>query len=455
MTLLLAHGIGGISLPVPTWLFFWGAAVVLFVSFVALGVLWRRPLLERDDWGKPLPEWLQSFLLSRALRIALGSVSLGLLVIVTVAAALLGDESPSRNLAPTFVYIVFWLGLLPVVPVLGDVWPVLNPWKAAADAVAWLVERLGVQAGSGAAYPERLGRWPAAILLFLWAALELAYWNPAAPRSLGLAIVIYSALTWMGAAVFGREIWFRSGEAFTSYFGFLARMAPLFAAREREGRKEIVVRPPLVGLAFRHVRPGSIAFVAVMLGSVAFDGFSRTIWWQDRRASLAAVSIDHFALTGTLLNVAGLVVAIAAVALAYLGAVELSRRRSGAAGDHADLYLGSLIPIAAAYAVSHYFTLLLIQGQFAITLASDPLGRGWDLFGTADFQPEASHLSPPTRSGTSRWPRWRPRRGTRAAHDRAAQRDVVSRARRRGQQIPMLALMVLYTVGGLWLLAQN
>ena len=60
-----------------------------------------------------------------------------------------------------------------------------------------------------------------------------------------------------------------------------------------------------------------------MLGSVAFDGFSRTVWWQDRRASLAAVSVDHFALTGTLLNVAGLLLAIVLVALAYLGAVEL------------------------------------------------------------------------------------------------------------------------------------
>ena len=44
---LLAHGIGGVrDLPVPTWLFFWGGAVVLVVSFLALGVLWRTPQLE-------------------------------------------------------------------------------------------------------------------------------------------------------------------------------------------------------------------------------------------------------------------------------------------------------------------------------------------------------------------------------------------------------------------------
>jgi hypothetical protein len=454
LTLLFAHGIGGAKdLPVPTWLFSWGAAFVLFVSFVALGVLWRRPLLEREDWGRPLPERLQTVLLSQALRIALGAFSFGLLVLVTVA-AFVGDTSPGRNITPTFVYVVFWLGLVPVVICLGDVWPVLNPWKAAADALSWALERLRIDTGTGHEYPARLGRWPAALLLTSYAALELAYWNPAAPRSLGLAILIYSAITWMGSAVFGRAAWFPNGEAFTAYFGFLARMAP-FAVREREDRKEVIVRPPLVGLAFRNPRPGSIAFVAVMLGSVAFDGLSRTLWWQDRRASLAAVSVDHFALTGTLLNVAGLVLAIAAVALAYLGAVELSRRRSGAEGSHADLYLGSLIPIAAAYAVSHYFSLLLVQGQFAITLASDPLGRGWDLFGTADFQPNIAPLSPNTI--------WYVQvaalvgghvLGLALAHDRAL--TVAGSPERAVQaQIPLLALMVLYTVAGLWLLSQN
>jgi hypothetical protein len=454
LTVLLAHGIGGIKdLPVPTWLFGWGAALVLVVSFIALGVLWRRPLLEREDWGRPLPEWLQAVLLSRALRIALGTISFVLLVLVTVG-ALVGDTSPSRNITPTFVYVVFWLGLVPVVICLGDVWPVLNPWKAAADALSWVLDRIGLQTGSGAEYPARLGRWPAAFFLFLYTVLELAYWNPAAPRSLGLAIVIYSAVTWMGAAVFGRAAWFPNGEAFTAYFGFLARMAP-FAVREHQGRKEVVSRPPLVGLAFRHARAGSIAFVAVMLGSVAFDGFSRTVWWQDRRASLAAVSVDHFALTGTLLNVAGLVLAIAAVALAYLGAVQLSCRRSGAEKHHADLYLGSLIPIAAAYAVSHYFSLLLVQGQFAITLASDPLGHGWDLFGTADFQPNIAPLSPNTI--------WYVQvaalvgghvLGLALAHDRALTvAGTPERAVR--AQLPLLALMVLYTVSGLWLLSQN
>ena len=53
---LLAHGIGGVKdLPVPDWLFFWGGAVVLVLSFLALGALWKRPQLERRAPGRPLP----------------------------------------------------------------------------------------------------------------------------------------------------------------------------------------------------------------------------------------------------------------------------------------------------------------------------------------------------------------------------------------------------------------
>ena len=113
MSPILAHGIGGVrDLPVPTWLFLYGAGVVLVVSFVALGVLWRRPLLERYRPGRPMPSLVQRIVLSRALHIAAGFVSFGLLVVVALA-ALLGSRTPAFNLAPTFVYVVSGLGSSP------------------------------------------------------------------------------------------------------------------------------------------------------------------------------------------------------------------------------------------------------------------------------------------------------------------------------------------------------
>jgi hypothetical protein len=123
----LAHGIAAVrDLPVPLWRFFYGAGVVLIVSFVALGALWKRPQLEQRAAGRPLGPGWQRVLLGPELRIVLGALSFGLLVLVFAAAAF-GDDSVSTNLAPTFVWVVFWLGFVPLVVVLGNVWAVLSP----------------------------------------------------------------------------------------------------------------------------------------------------------------------------------------------------------------------------------------------------------------------------------------------------------------------------------------
>ena len=455
MNVLLAHGIGGVrDLPVPEWLFMYGAALVLIVSFVALALLWERPLLSKHADGRPLPEGVQSFVFWPALRIAVGAISAFLLLVVIVA-AFAGNDLPRENITPVFVFIVFWLGLVPVVVVLGNVWPALNPWKAVADGVAWVSERLGSASEPLGRYPEHLGRWPAAAQLFLFAALELAYFDPSNPRAIGVAIVVYSVINWFGAAWFGREDWFRNAEGFTVYFGALAHIAPLAVREEPDGHRVLMLRPPLVGLTRFATPPGTVAFVAVMLGSVGFDGFSRTSWWLDRREEIRNAAPGAFDWTGALLNTVGLLLAIAAVAGAYLLAVAVAKRLAHTREDLVHAFLGSLVPIALVYAVSHYFSLLLGQGQAAIQLASDPLGRGWDLFGTADMTVDLTPVSPNTI--------WYVQvtalvaghlAGLALAHDRAVELFPDSRQALR-TQYPFLVLMVLYTVAGLWLLSQG
>ncbi len=446
--MVVAHGIGSFrDLPVPQWLFAYGAAVVLIVSFVALAALWRRPILEGGRQGSPLPQGLQRVLLSPALRIVLGALSFALFMLVA-GAALFGSRSSALNLAPTFVYVLFWLGLVPLSVLFGNVWSVLSPWKAAADGAVRL-------AGGGdepaRQYPERLGRWPAAALLFAFAALELAYAHPAEPRALGLAILIYSGATWLGAAVYGRDAWFRNGDGFSVYFELLSRIAP-FGSRERDGTRELVIRPPLTGLAVPDSTPGTLAFVSVMLGAVAFDGFSQTSWWQDRIADLSESGVAD--LLQTAFNLGGLVAAVALVAGAYLAATTIAGLLTGR-HDLVGAFLMSLVPVAFVYVVAHYFTLLVVQGQFAIPLASDPFGRKWDLFGTADYQPDITLVSPNTV--------WYVQVGALVlghvaglilAHDRAlAISDGPREALR--TQYALLTLMVLYTVGGLWLLSRG
>jgi len=452
--IVLAHGIGGVrDLPVPESFFFSTAAVVLVVSFVLLGALWKRPLLERHADGRRLPRSLEAVLLSRALRIVLGTASVGLLVLAFVSAAF-GTAIELLNFAPTFVYVVFWIGLPGLSVLLGDVWRVLSPWRAIADATAWVIARSGREPRALLDPPAGSGLYPAAAALFAFVALELAYQRPADPRVLAVAIALYTYWALGGMVIYGREAWTRQGEGFAVAFSLLARIAP-FAARDGE----LVVRWPLTGLVGRERQPGTLVFIAVMLGSTSFDGFSRTTAWQDLlanvRLDLAGESQRTIDLVLTLVNALGLAAFVGAVVLTYLAAVVWAGRLVRPGRSLVPDFVFPLVPVAFAYLVAHYFSLFVIQGQFIVTLASDPLGRGWDLFGTADFAPNLTIVSPETV--------WYVQvvsltlghvAGLTVAHDRAVTL-FENRSDALRSQYPMLALMVLYTVGGLWLLSRG
>ena len=453
MSTLLAHGIGGIrDLPVPRYVFFYGAAGVLVVSFAALAFLWRRPVLSVRADGRPLPGGLERVLLSPALRVLAGAVSLAVLVFLWLG-ALIGKNSSGVNLTPTFVYVYFWVGLALFSAAAGNVWSVLSPWKAAADAAGWAMRRLGLRDRPPFRYPERVGRWPAAVLLLSFVTMELAYIDPSDPRALAIAIAVYSAVTWAGAAAFGSEAWFRNGDGFSVYFALLSRISPF--GRREDGR--LVVRTPLSGLSIQDPTPGTIAFVAVMLGSTFFDGFSRTSIWQTRYYNVQVDLLDRPSLAdlaGTLMSTGGLLIAVAFVGtvfrLAVAGTESIAERR-----DLSRDFVSSLLPIALVYVIAHYFSLLLYQGEVGYRMLSDPWGRGWDLFGTRGFQPDFTFLTPHTI--------WYVQvaaliaghvTGLAIAHDRAV---ALFRTPRMAlwSQYPMLVLMVLYTVGGLWVLSQG
>jgi hypothetical protein len=430
-----AHGIGGrLDLPVPIWLFVYGAAAAVIISFVALGALWRQPRLEEDPPGRALPDWMQPFLTGPAPNVVARAASLALFLLVVVAAGS-GDDSSATNLAPVFVFVWFWVGLAFAHALFGNWWATLSPWDTIARA-------LGIGERARVRYSKALGAWPAALLLlcFLW--LELVYPNAASPRALFAAILVYTAITLTGMAVFGREAWSRNGEAFAVYFELLSRLAPL--ARDGQGR--VVLRPPLAGLPSLRPRPGLVAFVMVVIGSTTFDGFTGTRLWQEWTGTLTGAA-DIAA--GT----AGLLGTIAAVGLAY--AVAMLAASSVARIPWHPLavrFVHSLVPIAFAYVAAHYFSFLVLEGQAGLALLSDPLGRGWDLLGTAGWTVNlalisaiaiwyvqvgaivAGHVA-----------------GVILAHDRSLAAFRGGHALR--TQYALLAVMVMFTVGGLLILS--
>lgn len=430
-----AHGLGGrLDLPVPIWLFVYGAAAAVVVSFVALGALWKQPRLEDGAPGRLLPAPLQRVLTGTVPDAVVRTISVAIFALV-LAAAVAGRDEPSRNLAPVFVYVWFWVGLAFVHALFGNWWATLSPWDT-------LARFLGIGERSRRSYPKSWGVWPAAILLigFLW--MELVAPNGASPRALAWAIGAYTAVTLAGMAVFGREQWNRSGESFAVYFGMLSRMA--FLARRDDGR--VVLRPPLSGLPGLEPRPGLVAFVMVIIGSTTFDGFTGTSTWLSWTRSLSEVGL---VVAGT----AGLLATILLVSIAYVLAMAVASAIAGTPWHPlAVRFVHSLVPIAFAYVGAHYFSYLILEGQGGIALVSDPFGFGWDLFGTATrainftlisavavwyvqvFAIVAGHVA-----------------GVVLAHDRSVAAFRGSLAMR--TQYALLAVMVMFTMTGLLVLS--
>ena len=451
----IAHGLVARSdLPIPEWLFGWAAAMVLVVSFVALAILWPEPRLEREGW-RPLPAWLGRVITSLAVEILCGAIGIFLFGLV-IYTGLEGVQSSTANFAPTFIYVIFWLGFVPASVLLGDVFRAFNPWRAIGRAVAWVAKTAARgDLPAPLTYPEKLGRWPAAAGIFAFAALELVASNGDRPENLAIAVLIYSAVTFIAMALYGVERWCDRGEAFSVYFNLFSRISPV----ETRGR-EIGLRKPLSGLAALPPAAGTVPLLAVMIGSVTFDGASEAQPWTDISPDLAQFFQDLGLTPQHSLELAFLLGLILAVLLVYgfyrLGVLGARSVGGGfSANQLANAFVHSLVPIALAYVAAHYFTLLLFQGQAMAYLASDPLGDGSDIFGTANTQIDYTIIGGETT--------WYFQVGFVVAghvaalvlaHDRALALYSDAKQAVRSQYW-MLAVMVGFTSLALWLLSQS
>jgi hypothetical protein len=434
-----AHGlVQRANLPIPEWLFGWGAAVVLVVSFAGLAVLWPAPKLQHPDW-RPLPGGVGRALGSRPVEALCGAIGVGLLAVV-ILAGYLGRDSALDNFAPTFILIDFWVGLVFASVLLGDVFRAFSPWRA--------IRLPGIRS-----YPEHWGRYPAAIALFGFTWVELVSGWGEVPGDLTTAAVVYTVYTLAMQAVFGTEAWTRNGEAFAVYFNLFSRVS-VWETRDRV----VGLRPPLGGLPRLDTPPGTVLFVVVMIGTVTFDGFSQGQIWNDLSVDLADAIDGIVGLDAAPKVVAtlGLLAGVAVIGGFYRLGIDGARSVGGEheAPELRRAFIHTLVPIAMVYVAAHYLTFLLFEGQATFYLASDPFGDGWDIFGTADRAINYTYLS---QNAT-----WYVQvavvvvghvAALTLAHDRALAlyRDTRLAVR---SQYWMLAVMVGFTSLALWLLAQ-
>jgi hypothetical protein len=427
---VLAHGVGArTDLPIPLGLALYGAGAAILISFVVLLLFWRTPRLGGP--GHPVPAGLQRLADSPAVRRGLQAVALAVAVLVAVV-AVAGPAETSRNLAPWALYVTFWIGLVPASLLLGPVWRVVNPLRLLHRVLCTLLPR-----ASGAARLPRLGLWPAAafLLVFLW--FELVLPGRAEPATVAAFLIGYAVVQLALALWFG-EAWFARGDGFEVYSTFVARLAPW--GRRDDGR--LVLRNPLTNAIAAPAEPGLVAVVVVLLGSTAFDGLSRTVFWQ------TGPGAGNDVLSGTV----GLLGMIALVGVLYVVGARLSGRLAGQpAGVQPRRYAGTVIPIVLGYTVAHYFSLLALDGQTTWILASNPFGvPGLNLFGTYDNAVDLTAVGSDAIAlvqvgGVVTGHVL----GVTLAHERAL---LSARRARASDQLPLVIVMVLFTVGGLGLL---
>ncbi len=442
-----AHGlINRRDLPIPPWLFAWAAVVILVASFLALSSMWREPKLA----GAPTRAFGR---VPVGVDIACGAIGTAIFAFI-VYCGFVGSQVGVENIIPTFVYVVFWVGIPVTSAIFGNWFSAFNPWVAIARYFAFVsAARFPNGSPWKRAYPEWLGRWPAAVGLFIFVLVELAVPSKTDPSTLAALAVVYAVVQWIGMSFFGITEWTEKGDAFAGYFALFGRIAPL-------GRKDnsLSLRAPLTALPPLPALAGLVAMLAVMIGTTSFDGFTNGQLWQTLLPTLDSVfNIYGNGAQGNYVYAAALcmLVAVGLVAGLYLfgiwGMTSIGKGHS--IKELARSFAHSLVPIAFAYVVAHYLTLLVYQGQAMFHLISDPLGRGADWLGTAGIGVDYSVIG-----GDVQWYLQvivlvaGHVAGLMLAHDRAL---VLYRNPRHASQSQywMLVVMVSFTSLALWLLS--
>ena len=389
-SLVVGHALGEVfTLPVPLYLYLAGAAAAVAASFVVAVVVVQpggavphypaRPILpETARRGSLLLHWL-------GMAWWFGAIAIGLVI---------REVSP----APAVLFwILIWVGL-PIVTVLfGNPWPSLSPFRT----LFGLLERLARWAGFdrldlGLRYPAILGRWPAVLFLFITVWCELVLPDRIAPRTVAVLMGSYTVVTLIGIFLFGRVGWLRNAELFEVYLGWFGRVGPIGrrvvepvtcagCAEECDpdhcvdcpectavaawGEQRPEWRAWFTGLSeVTHAGWSDAGFIVLALAAVSFDGLSET---SVSAAVMKPISsaLGLFGSTGSVLvaQTIGLLV----LWLAFLGAFSLATRLTRAMHDPdrelrplgmtVGAYAATLLPIAGGYLIAHYLT-LLVQG---------------------------------------------------------------------------------------------
>jgi hypothetical protein len=435
--MVFAHGIGGAKdLPIPAAYAMAGAGAALAVSFIVLALAWRTPRFDAAHQGRPAPAALRSLVDGTAFAVVLRVLGFVFFAYVVFAAV----AGPDLVLNPTFgvVYVLLWVGIVPMSLLFGPFYRAVNPLRTLHLLFTKLT---GGRPETGIrALPPWVGYWPASLglLAFVW--LELVYPSSTYLSPVRLWFAAYIGIVLVGAAIFGDE-WFERADPFEVYSTLVGHLS-VFGRRE-DG--VLVLRSPLANLDGVPVRPGLVAVVAVLFGSTAFDSFKDSSEWLQftQGSSMSSTWLDFCALI-----LFCLVVGVTFAAATMATGVEHGFARRTLPNRFAH----SVVPIIVGYIVAHYLSYFVEVGQQTVVQLSDPLVTGANLWGTANWQVSYWISGHPTFLAVLKVLSVVTGHvlGVIAAHDRAVK--LLPKRHQLTGQLPLLFVMVFYTVTGLYLL---
>lgn len=488
-----AHGyVERFSPPLPLNWYLGSAAAAVVLSFLLSHVLHRSFTSQRrlptvsfevNRLLKPTQIMWPIELLRKGFAPVVQTVSL-LVFVVVLLSGFIGDQNPIHNFSPTFVWVIFWVGIPLVCACFGNVWVLLNPWKIVFTIAEFAFMRINSNAKreSIVRYREKWDVWPAVLLFFGFAWVENIYPDSIVPLNLASLIVAYSLITWMGMLTFGKHEWLRFGDPFSVLFNLLSYCSILELSvsgpsicgtcseycRPQSGTCTgciscfIRTGPGTRGFKLRIFGSGIIGnkysseaqtvFLLLVLATLTADGFFATSTWfslsQQFVSRLPNVTmVGSFALFSAPILFYGLY-RVVMVLTPRLGNFSDSSTTLG------NTFAITLLPIAVSYHLAHFHYFLLIQGQLIIPLVSDPLGFGWNLFGTANYRMNTAIISPNVSWSFMVF-------AIVVGHVVAVYAAHTIAMRRFGKHsavfsglIPILTLMTAYTILSLWVMAQ-
>jgi len=452
-TIAYPHAFGRrYDLPLPLSFYLSAAAIAVAASFVVT-FFFMRPNPARRLQSRLLLKPRLTILLCNLLRL------LGLFVLILIlTTALIGDASPTKNLATVTVWVLWWVGMTLFTALIINLWPLLNPFYTIAQWVCRFMPTQPQPLPTIASYVAVSG-----FLFLSW--IELVSDISETPVQLFWLIIIYLFFSCLCARRYGIDTWFKHADPLTRMFDFFGRVAPL-GFTPATG---LVIRLPGSGLiqsAETQSKKPSVIFIIALISVVLFDGLSETpIWqeilnfitqspaWRPLLLDMKSMGIDILAL----LKTSGLLIVFLAAIVTYCVLcffIWLAVSRRVPLGIIAWRFAPSLLPIAIAYHLAHYISYLLLAGQLILPILSDPFAMGWDLFGTRVLRIDLSVIN-----AEDVW--WIAMAAIIIGHIIAvfvshheAQLLFPQRTLAIRSQIPMMIFMALLTFCSLWILAQ-